>query len=82
MSNNEIIVPRARVAFLFIGGTFTVVGCLDIMLNGKGFLNLLFAVWGIVLFAPAALLGEASFGKVCKSLAWLLKPLDWWPPPG
>lgn len=66
----------SRKLCLFVGGMFSVAGCLELLLVGSGLLGQLFVIWGCALFFPALLLPTVWFEFAYHYfLRWLLAPV-------
>lgn len=65
---------RARKFFLIAGGVLATVGGVDLALHGSGVLNLLVAVWGLLLWVPSAFFGAERFAKSVKWLERIMFP--------
>ena len=77
MDGDSFRIRRARKFILIAGGVLALVSVTDIAWHGAGALNLLFLVWGLLLWVPCAFFGPQLFERVLKWLARIMEPLRW-----
>lgn len=77
MDADSFRIRRARKFILVVGGVLAIVSSADIAWHGVGVLNLLFLVWGLILWVPCAFFGPQLFERVLKWLARIMEPLRW-----